>query len=166
MVNTYFATDGKIGIKLDKQLTGTTTDGAGAEHKLGTRVTGSDGTDWVYVQAGAAITQYMFVGIDENFQASPLTAAMAGDGWAVGVAESAFSNNDIGWVALAGHNLTGRVAASCAADAALKTTATAGVIDDNTSGTALRGVVAVAANTTTAAKNVEVLLTYPRSATF
>lgn len=144
-------------------------DGATTDKKfgLGDKFMDDQGRCWVYVQANGAITQYDFVGIDENFQAAPLTTAMAGDGWFVGVAQVAFTDNDYGWVACQGANgLTARVAASCAADAALYTTATAGVVDDATTTTKIDGVVAVATNTTTAVANVEVLLTFPRSSAF
>lgn len=145
-------------------LAGTTTDKLSG---LGDKFVDNLGRTWVYVQANGAITQYDFIGIDENYQAAPLTSAMLGDGWFVGAANVAFADNDYGWIAVEGANgLTGRLGASCAADAALFSTTTPGVIDDATTGTAIRGVVAVAANTTTSAGSAEVLLTFPRSATF
>ena len=108
-----------------------------------------------------------FVGIDENNQAAPLTKAMADDGWAIGVAQVAFADNDGGWVASRGRNLNGAVLGSVAADVPLYTSATAGSLDDTSaSQTKIDGVVAVAANGTTAAGNVEVLLTFPKSTTF
>lgn len=137
------------------------------EHTLGDRVTAEDGQEYVYIQANGAITQYDFVGIDENYQAAALTKAMADDGYSIGVAQVAFADNDYGWVATRGHNLQGRVGASCAADAALWTSSTAGVLDDaSASQTKIDGVVAVTAETGGAAAAEEVLLTWPKSATF
>lgn len=155
-----FVTDGKIGI----DLTDTPTT---PEQTLGTVVRATDGQEFTYVQASGAISQYDFVGIDENFQAAALTKAIADDGHAIGVAQVAFADNDYGWIATKGHNLTGAVLGSCAADVALYTSATAGALDDTSaSQTKIDGVVAVAANGTTAAASVEVLLTHPKSTTF
>ena len=160
-------TNGVLGVDLTAKVTGTGTSyDQGNDFVLGTLVEATDGQQYVYVHASAAITQYDAVGVDENFEAAPLTAAMAGDGWMVGVAQVAFSDNDFGWVAIRGHNLSCNLLTLCAADVGLRTSGTAGKLDDATSGTALRGIVAVSANTTTATAAFEVLLTYPRSATF
>lgn len=145
-------------------LGGTTTD---QKFGLGDKFTDELGRCWVYVQAAEALTQYDVVAIDENYQASQLTTTEADDGWFIGVAQVAFSDNDYGWIVCSGANgITARVAASCAADVALYTTATGGVIDDATTTTKIDGIVAVSANTTTSVANVEVLLTYPRSSAF
>lgn len=148
-----YVTDGKVGVDLTKQTAGTTTDGAGAEFALGTRVSATDGSEWVYVQAGEAIgTAAMAVAIDENFQAVKLTKALADAGHQIGFAQAAFDDNDMGWVPVhAPGNINIRVAASCAADVQLYTTSTAGVLDDTSaSQTLIRGVVIVAAATNTA----------------
>ncbi|MEC9266715.1 MAG: hypothetical protein VX464_11700 [Pseudomonadota bacterium] len=145
-------------------IAGTTTD---AKFGLGDKHVDHLGRTWVYVQAAEALTQYDFVGIDEDYAASQLTATEAGDGWFIGVAQVAFSADEYGWIVCQGANgITARVAASCAADVALYTTATAGVVDDATTTTKIDGVVAVAANTTTSVANVEVLLTFPKSSGF
>lgn len=136
------------------------------EHTLGDKAVAEDGQEYVYVQAAEAISQYDFVGIDEDFAASQLTSTEAGDGWMIGVAQSALSADDYGWVCVKGANLTGNVLGSCNADVALYTSGTAGYLDDATTGTKIDGVVAVAANGVTDAASVEVLLTYPRCATF
>lgn len=133
---------------------------------LGTTVQATDNQEYTYVRAGSAITQYFWVGIDEDFLAYPLTKGMADDGWIIGAAQVAFASGDYGWIVTKGANITGRVAASCAADVPLYTTGTAGVLDDTvTSQTKIDGVVAVGASTS-AASNREVLLTWPRSSTF
>lgn len=133
-------------------------------HSLGQRVTGSDNTEWVFVQANGAITQYDTVGIDEDFQAAALTKAMADDGWQIGFAQVAFADNDYGWVAVRGTNIRARGAAACAADVPLYTTSTAGVLDDTSaSQTKIEGVVFIA---TTSATDGEIIATFPRSATF
>ena len=157
-----YVTDGKIGINLAATTAGTTTDGAGAEFALGTRVTATDGSNWIYCQAGAAITQYSWVAIDENFQMVMGTKALADAGHGVGFAQVAFSDNDFGWVAVnAPGNINVRVLASCAADVQLYTSGTAGALDDTSaSQTLIRGVVLVTAATNTASTR-EAIAVYP-----
>lgn len=157
-----FNTDGKIGVNLSKTYAGTTTDGQNAPMALGTRVTATDGSVWVLVQAGAAITQYSWVAIDENFQAVMGTKALADVGHAVGFAQVGFSDNDFGWVAVhAPGNISVRLLASCAADVQLYTSGTPGALDDTSgSQTLIRGVVAVAAATNTASTR-EAIAVYP-----
>lgn len=156
-----YVTSGMIGVDLTKKTAGTTTDGAGAEFALGTRVTATDGSEWVYVQAGEAISQYMWVAIDENFQAVKGTKALADAGHEVGFAQVGFSDNDMGWVCVHGKNITVTVLASCAADVQLYTSGTAGKLDDTSgSQTLIRGVVLVTAATNTAS-NRECIAIYP-----
>jgi len=153
--------DGTIGVDLTRQVAGTSTDGANAEFTLGSHHAGSDNSTWVYVQAGAAITAFDCVAIDENYQAVAATKALIDAGHTPGFAQAAFDDNDLGWVATKGSNISCRVGISCAADVQLYTTSTAGVLDDTAaSQTAIRGVVAVAANTSAVAA-VEVIATFP-----
>ena len=158
-----YATSGIVGVDLSRTFDGTTTDGAGAPFTLGTRITATDGSHWVFVQAGAAITLYDCVGIDENFQATAITKTNADAGYQVGFAQVAFDDNDFGWVAVhAPGNITVRCAGSCAADVQLYTTSTAGVLDDTSaSQTLIRGVVLVSTNGTTAASTKECIAVYP-----
>ena len=167
-------TSGKIGVDItatnplytDATLP-TVGNQANVDFVLGDCVVGADGTEWLFVQASGAITQYDWVGIDENNQAASLTKAMADDGFRVGVAQVAFVDNDGGWVATRGSNINGNVLASAAADVALYTSGTAGHLDDTSaSQTKIDGVVLVAANATASATNVEAILTFPRSSTF
>jgi hypothetical protein len=150
-IDMAFNTDGMIGVNFTQLTTGTTTDGAGAPMLLGTRVSGTDGSEWVLVQAGAAITQYSWVAIDENYQAVMGTKSLADVGHQVGFAQVAFADNDFGWVAVhAPGNITVRLLASCAADVQLYTSGTAGALDDTSaSQTLIRGVVTIAASTAT-----------------
>jgi hypothetical protein len=153
-----FSTSNVIGVRLASTVTT-------AEHALGTKTNGTDGTEWTYVQANGAITQYDAVGIDEDYQAAALTKAMADDGWIIGFAQVAFADNDYGWVATKGSNIRTRLAINCAADVALYTTGTAGVLDDaSTSQTKIDGVVST--STITAATNAEIIATWPKSTTF
>lgn len=159
-----FVTGGTIGVNLSgtKAATGTNLD-QGAEFALGQRVTATDGSEWVYVQAGAAITQYSWVAIDENFQAVMGTKALADAGHGVGFAQVAFADNDFGWVAVnAPGNISVRVLAACAADVQLYTSGTAGALDDTSaSQTLIRGVVIVATGVTATASVREAIAVYP-----
>jgi hypothetical protein len=136
------------------------------EYALGTTVKGNTNTEWVYVQASGAIAQFDVVGIDENYQAAKITKAMADDGFNVGFAQVAFTDDYYGWVALRGTDIGMNVLASCASDVALYTSGTAGSLDDtSTSQTKIDGVVAVT-SIGSAATSVEVIATYPKSTTF
>ncbi|MGI9383869.1 MAG: hypothetical protein ACR2PO_12010 [Methyloligellaceae bacterium] len=144
--------------------TGTSSD-EGNEFPLGTRVMTADAGEYIFVHASGAITQYDAVGIDENFEAAALTKAIADDGHIVGFAQVAFADNDFGWVAHRGSNISVRLAASCAADVTLYTTATAGVLDDTAaSQTAVNGVVAVAAASAGGVSTKEIIATNPWTA--
>lgn len=133
-------------------------------HALGQEVTAPDNGAAIFVQAGSAVTQYHTVGVDENFQAYPLTKAMADDGWIIGFAQVALAKSDYGWVRTRGSNINARGAAACKPDVALYTSATAGVLDDTSaSQTKIDGVVFVA---TASGTSAEILATFPRSATF
>lgn len=160
-----FITSAVAGVALTATTTGTTTDGENAKFSLGTTVMGTDNTMWVYVQAGEAITQYMAVAIDENFQMMKLTHALAAAGHKIGFAQVAFSDNDLGWVCISGTNISALLLINCAADVPLYTQATAGYLDDAsvTSSVKLDGVVSV--NTITASTSTEVIASWPRSAT-
>jgi hypothetical protein len=158
------AIDGTLGVDLDAVVAGTTTDGVNALFALGTRVKGTDGTEWCYVQAGAAVTQYDCVGIDENYQASPMTKTIADDGWLVGFAQVAFADNELGWVALEGSNIKCRLKDACAPDVTLYSTGSAGMLDDTSaSQTAINGVVAVTVSSASGDPE-EVIATNPWSA--
>lgn len=157
-----YITDGKIGIDLTRTVSGTTTDGENAEFTLGTTAAGSDGSRWVYAQAGAAIAQYDCVAIDENFQMALMTKTLADTGHTPGFAQVAFADNDLGWVCVgATGNISVNVLASCAADVQLYTSGTGGKLDDTAaSQNLIRGVVLVTAATNTASTR-ECIAVYP-----
>ncbi len=135
---------------------------------VGQTTTGTDGSEWTFVKSDEAITQYDWVGIDENFDAAPLTKAMADDGWIIGVAQIAVADETYCWICTKGANVSGNVAASTAADSALYTSSVAGRLKYTgslTLQTKIDGVVAVTAKNSVAGAT-EVLLTWPRSSTF
>lgn len=151
-----------IGAKFTEALTLGTAINVFPEHELGTRMRGANGSEWVYVQASGAITGagYVVV-IDEAWQAAMATNTTAVYGQQIGVAGVAFADNDYGWVQVFG-TASIRVAASCAANAVITSTTTAGELDDAAGvGTkTLVGAVLTTANGGAAA-NAEGVLTYP-----
>lgn len=157
-----YATSGMLGVDFDVTTAGT---GAsfdqGGLFAVGTQVTATDGSIWVYVHASAAIAQYDCVAIDENFEATPMTDTLADAGHQVGFAQVAFDDNDFGWVCRSGANITVNVLASCAADVQLYTSGTPGKLDDTSaSQNLIRGVVLVTAATNTASSR-ECIAVFP-----
>ena len=97
---------------------------------LGTTLTDHLGEEYVYVEADAAITVNMVVVIEDDWGARGITTATAESGNIMAVAKVAIPNDEFGWVSRKGEGLI-TVAASCAADAILNTTTTAGRLDDS-----------------------------------
>jgi hypothetical protein len=108
---------------------------------LGTTVKTNDGGEAVFCQALSAIGQYNAVVISSGHVASNLTTTnvAAGDGGIskqVGWSQTSIAISAFGWIHTAGRPI-GEVAANCANQAILFTTATAGVVDDATISAAL-----------------------------
>ena len=166
-----YPTSGQIGIQLNKTYAGTTTDGQNAPFKLGTVIEGTDNQQYIFVQAGEAIStttnQPYTLAVDENYQAKKITKALAIAGHKVAFApQIIISDNDFFWAITRGSNFNIKVAVSCAADITLWTTATAGVLDDTSGAThvAVFGVVLVVAASTSASAGStvrEVIATFP-----
>lgn len=155
-----FSTSGLAGADFDLP----TTD---QKFPLGTVQHGPDGSEWIYVQANGALTQYYAAGIDEDFQCAPLSNTTAAGSPKPAFPQVAFADNEYGWVPVRGSNISVKTRASCAADVLLYTTASAGRLDDTVggSGIAVEGVVLVtAASASTSAGNTvrEILATYPK----
>lgn len=136
-------------------------DPAIVEHRLGDIGSDIDG-EWMFVRAGAAITQYSFVLISNTFVATETSGAST-IVQHVGVAQVAAALNEYLWVWIGGpagggvgKGVRGRIAASYVANTPLLTTATAGVADDAGS-TTIKNVFATAA--TVAAASVELAST-------
>ena len=124
MANTHFATDGRLDVALG--LTHTT-----AKHALGSRVQGNNNSEWMYVYASAAISQYMTVGVEASGTASPLSVTEARLGHTLGIAQVGFAAADYGWVATKGNSLRVATTAAVAVGVDLFTAAsTPGRVDD------------------------------------
>lgn len=171
-----FASDGKIGVDVTAVDSSAFSGGSGGPRfALGETVKGTDGQEYVYVQAAATISsttdEPYALAIDENYQAALLTKALVQAGHAVAWApEKAIANNEFFWAIKRGSNFNIKVGVSCAADIALYTTATAGVLDDTSGGShvIVNGVVIVTAASTSASAGStvrEAIATWPHVTT-
>jgi hypothetical protein len=107
-----------------------------AEYALGTRASGKDGSEFVYVQADGAITAADVVILSEAWQADQLdtTNSNGALGDRVGVARTDFANDEYGWVQTHGVCDALNATTGCAANTKLNSTGTAGRIDDDGAG--------------------------------
>lgn len=122
-----------VGHDIDQTYTADAMAQSGKGFSLGHRVSTDDGKVYVFVQANGAITGDGYVvSIDESYQAVMTdtdTAATVAEGQAVGVAETAFADNEYGWVQIYGAAGI-RSEQDAAANAKLGPTADAGQVDD------------------------------------
>jgi hypothetical protein len=112
----------------------TRTDSA-AKYGLGTIAQGQDGVTYQYIEAGGALTANLCYHILQDYKVatavtSTTAAADATRGSFVCFPQVAVDSGDYAWVAIGGKGITMKAAASCAADTALHTSATAGTLDD------------------------------------
>lgn len=161
------STSGLIGAQFTLTTAGTTTDGENAQFPLGTIVLATDGGEYMYVQAGEAIAQYAAVAINEDFQMVAIDNDTCDDAHFIGFAQVAFSDNDLGWVAISGTNINCDVITGTAADAALyadSRTSFAGQLSSLTSlGTLIIGVTNVAASNTSTSTTPQIIANRPKS---
>lgn len=99
----------------------------------GDQIEDSSGNVWVYVKATATIAQYDVVTYDETFTTvvAPVSTSNAARGDKLGVASVAFASGDYGFIQVYGP-CTMNVLASCAPNAELTVSSTAGSLDDAT----------------------------------
>lgn len=123
--------DATIGTSLTLTTGELSAGGQGPLFAVGTRRVANDGV-YQYVHANGAIAQYAMVKIDDDFEAAEGTTTLLPntEPAKVGIAQVAFADNDYGWVFVGPGLATCKVAALCAQDVKLYTTATPGVVDD------------------------------------
>jgi hypothetical protein len=98
---------------------------------LGDRHIDQTGNEYVYVQAGVGgITANFVATIDEAYAAVMVSTSNDARGDLLGVAPVTIAASSFGWVQVKGV-CNVQVAASCAANVRLNTTATAGQLDDD-----------------------------------
>ena len=118
-----FITDGTLGVKVDRVDTS-------AAFSVGIRKPGNEASEWVYVEVASGIDKYDAVMINQSSKAVPLTTTNSASSKMVGFAQVTMASGAYGWVALQGSNLSVKLAANCAPNVRLYTTATGGVLDD------------------------------------
>src|SRR5690349_1677163 len=102
---------------------------ATAQFAPGTTVMGDDGSMLVYVSATSTISQYNAVVIDNLGGAVPVTTTNSATSKRIAVAQTSIASSYFGWVQVGGKGLV-TLAANCAPNVPLYTTATGGVLDD------------------------------------
>lgn len=121
-----------------------------AKFELLDRVANSKG-EWIYVQANGAIPVYSMCKIDNDGQSRTLTTGIAGsEPIGAGVAQTAFADNEYGWIWVGrggglGKGIKVLALTLCATDVKLYTTGTAGSIDDSAT-TLIQGLTLVSTN--------------------
>ena len=105
--------------------------------------------EFVLVKAGAAIGQYDACVLRREGEAVGVTSAIADQSYPLGVPQVAIANGSFGWAQIKGAGRV-NVEASCAADAPLSTTATAGRLDDADAAGRIGGMMLTAARDATA----------------
>ena len=150
---TAFVVSPLIGVNLAGDAT------AAAQFTPGTTVNLSDGGQAMYVKALSEISTYACVLIDASSTARMSTTALAVTLKRVGFAQTSIASAWYGWVQLGGAPVV-NLAANCAPNVPLYTTATVGVLDD---ATVSAGMVAgvTAQNTISNATAVTIVAGYP-----
>jgi hypothetical protein len=125
----------------------------------GTLVNLSDGGQAMYVRGLSEISTYAAVVIDASAGALMTTTTRAVANKRIGFAQVSIASGFYGWVQLGGAPKV-NLAANCAPNVPLYTTATAGVLDDATVSAAMVAG-CVAANTISNATAVTIIAAYP-----
>lgn len=69
---------------------------------LGTRCMGTNGSEWVYIEAASAITAYKCIAIPGTYTCGMASAADVLAGARLGWAQAAFTSGQFGWVPISG----------------------------------------------------------------
>lgn len=99
-------------------------DGATALFGLGQHVLGNASSEWIYVNAGIALTTGQMLTVNTSFTAAPASLAnvvnpSVGYATQLAFAQGAFAASDYGWVALRGNSLAVLLSYSSTLGAAL-----------------------------------------------
>jgi hypothetical protein len=125
----------------------------------GTVVNLSDGGQAIYVRATSEISAFAAVVIDASAGARMVTTTLAVANKRIGFAQCSIASAFYGWVQTGGAPKV-NLAANCAPNVPLYTTATSGVLDDATVSAAMVAG-CVAANTISNATAVTIIAAYP-----
>lgn len=139
-------------------------DNPGPRVAVGTTVKGTGDSDFVAIQATAAIAAGDVCIISNTFTAAGVTSTNATLGSLIGVAVVAIASGAYGYLQRAGRvTPTGvNVLTAALPNASLTTTTTAGALDDiTTTGKTISGVIITATNTTAGLTSEPGMLNYP-----
>lgn len=100
-----------------------------APFAVGTQVDLSDGGKAVFVQAASTVAAFDAVSILADNTAVPITTTNSANSKRIGAAQVAIASSAYGWVQFGGRPKV-NLAANCAPNVPLYTTATGGVLDD------------------------------------
>ena len=151
----FYQTSSKIGVNLNAVS-------ATADFTLGDVVQGSDGTEWVFVQANGTIDQYDVVSVDESFQASPASIPSVIEGDQLGFAQVAFADNEYGWVARRGGELVVAVSGTSTVNVAIYIGTVSGHLSTTASSATVVGVAIQTASSTSTGTSATAIVTWPK----
>lgn len=135
MADNSYITDGAIGVNVASPTSADAFNGSRPQQgTLGETHEGSDGIEWKYVCAGAALVRGSLVAISAANLATPVTATTTLMGLQLAFAQTTFAASQYGYVATRGNNLWVLISGSIATPAAvpLYTTDTAGALSTAT----------------------------------
>ena len=148
-------------------------DGATALFGLGQTVTGSDGSQWIYVNATSALTTGMVLAVTTAYSAQPATASnllgsallAAGspnNGETLAFAQGLFSAADYGWVCLRGANQYVAVSNVSTLGCALYLSVNSGMLTTTAASGTVAGIILLTCTGSTVLAPQKAYLQYPR----
>jgi len=147
----------QIGINL-----GGNSDGATALFGLGSRVQGTNDTEWIYVNAAVALTTGQCVYLNTTYTANLVNTTQAINGWELAFAQGAFAASDYGWVAKRGSPIFVLVSSVSTIGGALFTCDTSGTLTGSAVSGTTAGIAVVTASATGISVVMQSLVTWPR----
>lgn len=134
---------------------------------LGSMVTGSDGTIWVYAQAATAVTAYQVVAVNASGTMGKCSIADAIAGYQLGVAQNAFAASDYGWVPIHGTGGPGttmkvQFSATNTQNVAIYIATSTGNLSTTASSATVQGVGLQTATVTAGITSYACIVTWPR----
>ena len=150
-----FQTGSALGVSLGNS------DGATAKFALGTRVSGSNDTEWVYVRANVALVTGSVLKVNTSFSAALSNGSLLGKELAF--SQGTFTASDYGFVAKRGISIYARVTAAVTAGVQLYlNNPGSGTIRQASATATLKGVSVITSNTAATRRAVLVYATWPR----
>lgn len=136
---------------------------AAAQFAVGTKCSGSQDTEWVYVEANGAISAGDIVEITASGTATRATTAGPRTGVTeLAAAQNAFATGEFGWVARRGYGLTIAVS-STTQPGVLYIATTSGKLSNTSASSTIAGILINNASATATTATTTGTLTWPRS---